>query len=231
MIICNITTYSLVCSEIKKHITLHNHCLCPLSLEFVFTQYLSFEFYVCICLITFLFVPLFSHLLIFLSVFLYLFICFHSPTSFLYSPRPPVPRCLSISSYPVATRVWLPGATSTVAISTAETSGNYWWNGRTPRSFQVMHHLNRRQPFTMVQREKLPWSAGNHISKPLVAVVCAFSGLKAVLCERVCDSGAKADAVEHKHTSERSDFSHITFVRVSFFWFCFLYTCVIGSDY
>lgn len=86
-----------------------------------------------------------------------------------------------------------------------------------------MHHLNRNQPFTMVQREKLRWSAGNHISKPLVAVVCASSGLKAVLCERVCDSGAKADAVEHKHTSERSDFSHITFVRVSFFWRCSLY--------
>ncbi|KAK9957256.1 hypothetical protein ABG768_011520 [Culter alburnus] len=28
-------------------------------------------------------------------------------------------------------------------------------------------------------------------------------GLKAELCERVCDTGAKADAVEHKHTSER----------------------------
>ncbi|XP_042601119.1 alpha-tubulin N-acetyltransferase 1 isoform X2 [Cyprinus carpio] len=28
-------------------------------------------------------------------------------------------------------------------------------------------------------------------------------GLKAELCERVCDTGANADAVEHKHTSER----------------------------
>lgn len=86
-----------------------------------------------------------------------------------------------------------------------------------------MHRLNRNQPFTMAQREKLRWSAGNHISKPLVAVVCASSGLKAELCERVCDTGAKADAVEHKHTSERSDFSHITFVRVSFSWCCSLY--------
>lgn len=217
MLICNITTYSLVCSEIKKP-ALHYTSLPVSSFTGIcFYTILEFWIYVCICLIKFLFVPLFCFFFfLYLSVFTLL-----PPFCILLGP--PSRRCLSISSYPVATRVWLPGATSTVAISTAETSGNYWWNGRTPWNFQVMHHLNRNQPFTMVQREKLQWFAGNHISKPLVAVVCAFSGLKAELCERVCDSGAKADAVEHKHTSERSDFSHITFVRVSFFWRCFLY--------
>ncbi len=172
--------------------------------------------------------PFFCHIYFLLFIFFHFFIYFSLfPPPSLPSPRPSVPYlyhcCLSISSYPVAIRVWLPGATSTVAISTAETSGNYWRNSRTPWIFQVMHRLNHNQPFTTAQREALRWSTGNHISKPLVAVVCTSLGLKAEFCERVCDTGANADAVEHKHTSERSGFSHITFVRVTFFWCCLLY--------
>ncbi|XP_048057172.1 LOW QUALITY PROTEIN: alpha-tubulin N-acetyltransferase 1 [Megalobrama amblycephala] len=63
----------------------------------------------------------------------------------------------------------------------------------------------QEQPLQSPYQQPRPRAIIGGTTEPLEASSCRVcsSGLKAELCERVCDTGAKADAVEHKHTSER----------------------------
>ncbi|XP_016126343.1 alpha-tubulin N-acetyltransferase 1-like isoform X4 [Sinocyclocheilus grahami] len=70
--------------------------------------------------------------------------------------------------------------------------------GLVARSNLYSRHINSRDLGQLLAEQQNPLK--------LPAVVCASSGLKAELSERVCDTGANADAVEHKHTSERPHF-------------------------
>ncbi|XP_058609224.1 LOW QUALITY PROTEIN: alpha-tubulin N-acetyltransferase 1 [Onychostoma macrolepis] len=62
----------------------------------------------------------------------------------------------------------------------------------------------QEQPLQSPYQQPRPRAIIGRTAEPLEASSCRVcsSGLKAELCERVCDTGANADAVEHKHTSE-----------------------------
>lgn len=78
----------------ESTVTLHNHCLCPLSLEFVFIQCWVLNLRLRLCLIPFLFVPFFlSHLFFivhFLFFFFFIYFSFFPP----FSALRPVPLLL-----------------------------------------------------------------------------------------------------------------------------------------
>lgn len=80
----------------ESTVTLHNHCLCPLSLEFVFIQCWVLNLRLRLCLIPFLFVPFFlSHLFFifycsFSFLFFFIYFSFFPP----FSALRPVPLLL-----------------------------------------------------------------------------------------------------------------------------------------
>ncbi|XP_056110442.1 alpha-tubulin N-acetyltransferase 1 isoform X3 [Rhinichthys klamathensis goyatoka] len=116
----------------------------------------------------------------------------HSPPLL---PSSPQSRSLSVGSSPsraphrpVVALGLLQGQTPSSQLNDSCRTKRTSHKGLVARSNLYSRHINSRDlGQLLVERQ-------NGLKLP---------GLKAVLCERVCDSGAKADAVEHKHTSER----------------------------
>ncbi|KAG1947303.1 alpha-tubulin N-acetyltransferase 1 isoform X2 [Pimephales promelas] len=117
----------------------------------------------------------------------------HSPPLL---PSSPQSRSLSVGSSPsrapqrpVVALGLLQGQTPSSQLNDSCRTKRTSHKGLVARSNLYSRHFNSRDlEQSLVERQ-------NGLKRP---------GLKAVLCERVCDSGAKADAVEHKHTSERT---------------------------
>ncbi|KAK7124830.1 hypothetical protein R3I94_019026 [Phoxinus phoxinus] len=116
----------------------------------------------------------------------------HSPPLL---PSSPQSRSLSVGSSPsraphrpVVALGLLQGQTPSSQLNDSCRTKRTSHKGLVARSNLYSRHINSRDLGQLLAERQNPLK---------------LPGLKAVLCERVCDSGAKAEAVEHKHTSER----------------------------